>query len=234
MPEDSQIKGMIFDCYGTLIDINTDESSFYTYDAVSKWLQYQGVKIDPIVLKEEYRNKAKYIVECSAESHPEIKVEEVFESICNENSIWGIDAKKLGIETSRVFRSASLQEIEVYPESLMFLEKYRDLPKCIVSNGQRVFSELELRFLGLHQYFDFIIFSSDVGYKKPDTRMFERALEIMGLEAHEVMSIGDTPENDIFPPQDIGMQAMHIHDAWKEVEETEKIDEDTENKGEEA
>jgi haloacid dehalogenase superfamily, subfamily IA, variant 1 with third motif having Dx(3-4)D or Dx(3-4)E len=228
MPESSQIKGMIFDCYGTLIDIQTDESSFDTYDAVSKWLQYQGVKIDPSVLKEEYRNKAKYIVESSAESHPEIKVEEIFESICDENSMWEIDARELGIETSRIFRSASLRRIGAYPQSLMFLEKYRDLPKCIVSNGQRVFSELELRFLGLHQYFDFIIFSSDVGYKKPDTRMFERALEIMGIEAHEVMSIGDTPENDIFPPQELGMQAMHIHDAWKEVEETEKTDENAE------
>lgn len=229
MPEDSQIKGMIFDCYGTLIDINTDESSSYTYDAVSKWLQYQGVKIDSLVLKEEYRNKAKYIVESSAESHPEIKVEEVFESICSENAIWEIDAQKLGIETSRVFRSASLRTIEAYPQSLMFIEKYRDLHKCIVSNGQRVFSELELQFLGLHQHFDFIIFSSDVGYKKPDTRMFEQALEIMGLEAHEVMSIGDTPENDIFPPQELGMQAMHIHDAWEEVDGSEKRDENTEN-----
>jgi len=228
MPEVSLIKGMIFDCYGTLIDIQTDESSFDTYDAVSKWLQYRGVKIDPSVLKEEYRNKAKYIVESSAESHPEIKVEEIFESICDENSMWEIDAKELGIETSRVFRSASLRRIGAYPQSLMFLEKYRELPKCIVSNGQRVFSELELRFLGLHQYFDFIIFSSDVGYKKPDTRMFERALGIMGIEAHEVMSIGDTPENDIFPPQELGMQAMHIHDAWKEVEETEKPDENAE------
>ncbi|WP_319508653.1 HAD family hydrolase [uncultured Methanolobus sp.] len=228
MPEVSLIKGMIFDCYSTLIDIQTDESSFDTYDAVSKWLQYRGVKIDPSVLKEEYRNKAKYIVESSAESHPEIKVEEIFESICDENSMWEIDAKELGIETSRVFRSSSLRRIGAYPQSLMFLEKYRDLPKCIVSNGQRVFSELELRFLGLHQYFDFIIFSSDVGYKKPDTRMFERALEIMGIEAHEVMSIGDTPENDIFPPQELGMQAMHIHDAWKEVEDTEKKDENAE------
>ncbi|WP_094226758.1 HAD family hydrolase [Methanolobus psychrotolerans] len=227
MSEGSQIKGLIFDCYHTLIDIQTDESSFSTYDAVSKWLQYRGVKVDPSVLKEEYRNRTKYIVETSAEFHPEIKIEEVFESICNDHSMWDIDAKELGIETSIVFRSASLRKIEAYPQSRMVLEKYRDLPKCIVSNGQRVFSEVELKFLGLHEYFDFIIFSSDVRYKKPDTRLFEKALGLLGLEAHEVLSIGDTPENDIFPPQELGMQAMHIRDAWKEVA-------DIENKGDEA
>lgn len=234
MSESSQIKGLIFDCYGTLIDIQTDENSFYTYDTVSKWLKYQGVKIDPLVLKEEYLSKANYIVENSEELHPEIKIEEIFESICNENSIWDIDAKELGVETSRIFRSASLRNIEAYPQSILLLEKYRDLPKCVVSNGQRVFSEPELRFLGLHQYFDFIIFSSDVGNKKPDTGMFKKALEFMGLEAHEVMSLGDTPENDMFPPQEIGMQAMHIHDSWKKIEETEKIDADSENTDEEV
>jgi putative hydrolase of the HAD superfamily len=234
MSESSQIKGMIFDCYHTLIDIQTDESSFDTYDAISKWLQYQGVKIDPNALKDEYRNKAKHIVETSAESYPEIKVEDIFGSICSNYSVWDIDEKELGIETSRVFRSASLRKIEAYPQSLMLLEKYRDVPKCIVSNGQRVFSELELKFLGLHEYFDFIIFSSDHGYKKPDTRLFEKALERLGFEAHEVMSVGDTPENDIFPPQELGMQAMHIHDAWKEVEEIEQINAETENTDDET
>ncbi|WP_406662029.1 HAD family hydrolase [Methanolobus sp. ZRKC3] len=222
MPESSQIKGLIFDCYRTLIDIQTDENSFDTYDTVSKWLQYHGVKIDPLVLKEEYRTRVKYIFETSAESHPEIKVEEIFESICKENSIWKIDAKKLGIETSLVFRSASLRRFEAYPQSLLLLEKYKDIPKCIVSNGQRVFSELEVRFLDLYQHFDFIIFSSDLGYKKPDARLFEKALKRLGLETHEVMAIGDTPENDIYPPQELGMQAMHIHDAWKEVSEIEE------------
>ena len=51
MFEISEIKGMIFDCYGTLIDIDTDENDYYTYDTVSKWLKYKGVKIDPEVLK---------------------------------------------------------------------------------------------------------------------------------------------------------------------------------------
>jgi putative hydrolase of the HAD superfamily len=64
--------------------------------------------------------------------------------------------------------------------------------------------------------------------------IFEKALERLGFEAHEVMSVGDTPENDIFPPQELGMQAMHIHDAWKEVEEIEQINAETENTDDET
>ncbi len=215
MFESYTVKGLIFDCYHTLVDIRTDENDFYTYDTVSKWLQYQGVRIDPDKLKSEYHAMAAEEVEASAEAHPEIRVEEIFSRICKENSIWNIDELKLGIETSRVFRSASLRKIGVFPQSLRLVEDSSDLKRCILSNGQRVFSELELRFLGLHDLFDIIIFSSDVRYKKPNPKIYRLALDRMQLEPEEVLFIGDTPENDITAPLELGMQAIHIQDAWK-------------------
>src|SRR5450759_3298768 len=116
---------------------------------------------------------------------------------------------KLGIETAKVFRTSSLRKLEAYPKSLRLLEKYRDVPKCIVSNAQRVFTKQELRFLGLYDRFNFGIISSDHRIKKPDTRLFSMAFDRLGFEPWEVLSIGDTPENDIYPPQSLGMNAMH-------------------------
>jgi len=49
------IKGVIFDLYNTLIDIRTDEESISTYEQISKWLIYQGVKISADDLKNEYK-----------------------------------------------------------------------------------------------------------------------------------------------------------------------------------
>ena len=143
----------------------------------------------------------------SAERHPEIKIEEIFAEICKENAIWKINTNKIGIEASRVFRAASIRRLRVFPQTIQLIEHYANVPKCIVSNGQRVFSELELRFLGLHDYFDFIIFSSDVGYQKPDLRLFMTALKKMGLETEpmSVMSIGDSQENELAPASKIGM-----------------------------
>jgi len=214
MFESSGIKGMIFDLYGTLIDIRTDEDDFYTYDTVSKWLQYKGVKIDPEVLKSEYHSKIADRMAVSKEQYPEIRVEEIFAEICNENAIWKSDTTYLGIETSKVFRSASLRRMRPFEESLKILLRYKDIPKCLVSNGQRVFSEKELRFLGLYEHFDHVIFSSDVRYKKPDPRIFKIALNRLKLKPDEVLSIGDTVENDVITPREIGMEAMHVYDAW--------------------
>ncbi|MGB3907936.1 MAG: HAD family hydrolase [Methanomethylovorans sp.] len=213
----SRIKGIIFDCYGTLIDIETDENDYYTYDTVSKWLKYKGVNIDPDDLKLEYHSRIRYKMEVSQEKHPEVRVEEIFAEICNENAIWKSNITYLGIETSKVFRSASLRRLRPFQESLKILKRYKDISLCLVSNGQRVFSEKELRFLGLHEFFDNVIFSSDVRYKKPDQRIFRMALERMKLKPEEVLSVGDTPENDIIAPREIGMEAMHIYDAWRDL-----------------
>ena len=126
--------------------------------------------------------KVREKMEDSREIYPEVRVEEIFAEICKENSIWRIDEKSLGVETSRVFRAASMKKLRPFPQSIRLIEHCINIPKCIISNGQRVFSELELRFLGLYDYFDFVIFSSDVRYKKPDLRLFMTALKKMNLE----------------------------------------------------
>lgn len=218
--ESCHIKGVIFDCYQTLIDIHTDEHALETYEVLSRWLAYQGVKIEPKKLWDTYMFKVRNIMEHSEEIYPEVRVEEIFAEICKENSVWKINEKQLGIETSRVFRAASIRKLRAFPQSIRLIEHCINLPICIISNGQRVFSELELRFLGLYDYFDFVIFSSDFGYKKPDLRLFITALKKMGLELEPkcVMSIGDSYENDIVPARELGMSAMHVEEAWKQFD----------------
>ena len=213
MLQNGKIKGLIFDCYKTLIDIKIDEKSRKTNERLSRWLLYQGVRIEPERLREEYRWKVINRLGNSDQLHPDIRVEEIFAEICAENAYREIDPVWLGIEAAKTFRTASLRKLEAYPQSLRLLEKYSNVPKCIVSNAQRIFTEQELRFLNLYDRFNFVIISSDHRIKKPDTRLFKMALD--QLEPWEVLAIGDTPENDIYPPQNLGMNAMHIHDAWK-------------------
>lgn len=214
--ETCQIKGIIFDCYMTLIDINTDEHSHETYEMISHWLSYQGVIIKPEKLRDSYMLKIREKMDESLEIYPEVRVEEIFAEICRENAIWRVNEKRLGVETARVFRAASIRKLRPFPQSIKLIERCINIPKCIISNGQRVFSELELRFLGFYDYFDFVIFSSDVGYKKPDLRLFMTALEKLGLEYEpkSVLSIGDSYENEIKPAKKLGMCTMNIEEAW--------------------
>jgi len=209
------IKGIIFDLYNTLIDIHTDEETINTYEAVSKWLIYQGVKISAEDLKNEYRRMAKEGMEDKWEKHPEIRVEEIFARICKSHALRDIDKDKLGVETARAFRAGSLRRLQLFPQSLHLLQQLKSYPKVIVSNGQRSFSEQEMRYFGLYEQFTHVIFSSDFGHKKPDPRIFLEAAKLMGREPEELMCIGDSFENDIAASSRLGMKAMHIEEAWR-------------------
>jgi putative hydrolase of the HAD superfamily len=209
------IKGVLFDCYKTLIDIQTDENSLDTYKPISSWLIYQGVKITPEELMAEYRGSCRLEIESGFEKYPEVKVERVFAGICKNHALWNIDEAVVGIETARTFRASSLRRLQAFPQSLRLLDQLTGYSLGIVSNGQRVFSELELKYLDLYKRFPLVIFSSDLGYKKPDPRIFLAATEHLGLRPEEVMFVGDSFDNDIIPAIQLGMKAMHIEEAWR-------------------
>lgn len=213
--EEKGIKGLIFDLYNTLIEIKTDEDSINTYEPVSKWLIYKGVKISAEDLRSEYNWLVKEAMEGRWEKYPEVNVHEVFTTICKAHAVLEIDAKVVGAEASCAFRAGSLRHINVFPQSMRLLLELESYPKVVVSNGQRVFSEREMRYFGLYGKFNHVIFSSDFGHKKPDPRIFLEAAKLMGLEPEKVMSIGDNFDNDIVPSSRLGMKAMHIEEAWK-------------------
>jgi putative hydrolase of the HAD superfamily len=209
------VKGILFDCYRTLIDIETDENDQETYESVSNWLIYQGVRINPDQLKTEYRGSCLLGTRATGQEYPEVRVEKIFEGICKRYSFWNIDETTLGEETARAFRSASLRRLQVFPQSLRLLEALKEYPLGVVSNGQRVFSEIELKYLDLFDHFKSVIFSSDLGFKKPDPKIFLAGARALGLNEEEVLYIGDNFENDIIPSAKLGMKALHIEEAWR-------------------
>lgn len=209
------IKGMIFDCYNTLIDIDTDEDGSRTYEPICRWLIYQGVKVAPDELENEYKRAVNEYLASRWEMYPEVRVDQVFTKICQAHALWDIDEDAVGVEAARAFRAASLRRLKAFPQSLKLLDMLAEYPKAIVSNGQRVFSELEMRYFGLYDKFQPVIFSSDLGHKKPDPRIFLEATRRLGMEPEEVLCIGDNFDNDIVPAAKLGMKAIHIEEAWK-------------------
>jgi len=209
------IKGIIFDCYNTLIDIKTDDVSVDTYRHVSNWLIYQGVKIDPDELMDEYKKKSEEELKSRWEKNPEIKIELVFGNICKQHALWDINDSVVGVETARAFRAASLKHFRAFPQSVKLLKELEGYPMGIVSNAQTVFAEPELKYLDLHKHFQFVILSSEFGHRKPDPRIFLEGARKLGLKPEEILSIGDSMEHDIAPSEKLGMKAMHIEEAWK-------------------
>src|SRR3954447_11554115 len=63
----------------------------------------------------------------------------------------------------------------------------------------------DLEQMGLTERLDFSVFSSEVGFRKPDPRIFERALEALGVAPENALFVGDRLYEDIRGAGELGM-----------------------------
>jgi len=64
----------------------------------------------------------------------------------------------------------------------------------------------DLAELGITERLDVALFSSEVGRRKPDPEIFERALDALGVGASEALFVGDTLASDIAGAAALGMR----------------------------
>jgi putative hydrolase of the HAD superfamily len=84
----------------------------------------------------------------------------------------------------------------------------------IVSNTGRTPGVVLRRILERHdmlRYFDTvaIAYSDEVGFRKPDGRIFRRSLDALGVEPARALHVGDNPDADVLGAQRVGMRAAH-------------------------
>jgi putative hydrolase of the HAD superfamily len=68
--------------------------------------------------------------------------------------------------------------------------------------------ELLCRSHGLADYFDFVLASEAVGYAKPGPRIFQRAIELAGVEPARAVHVGDSFEDDVLGASRLGIDAV--------------------------
>ncbi len=96
------------------------------------------------------------------------------------------------------------------PELLQRLRK-RNLKIGLVCNTGRgpghALREL-MRREGILDYFDATVFSDEIGYGKPDPRIFLTAAERLELKPRDILHVGDNLENDVRGAQSAGMKTI--------------------------
>jgi len=75
----------------------------------------------------------------------------------------------------------------------------------IISNSPIAFHKRVLEKSGLLHYFDDIIVSCEVSYRKPDKRIFNIALERLKVMPNEAVYVGDIPCIDVPGAKELGM-----------------------------
>ena len=90
------------------------------------------------------------------------------------------------------------------------LEDLKSRCKLGVIANQSLGTEDRLKAYGIHQYFDVIVSSAEVGVEKPDPEIFRIALEKAGCLPQEAYMVGDRLDNDIEPAASLGMHTIWV------------------------
>lgn len=80
----------------------------------------------------------------------------------------------------------------------------------IVTNGWTEVQTECLRACGLSTLADDLVISGAVGLSKPDPALYRLALERLGAEARDAWFVGDSPRNDVWGPQQVGLRAAYL------------------------
>jgi putative hydrolase of the HAD superfamily len=211
-------KNYIFDLYGTLIDINTDEWCDELWQKMSIFYGYRGASYTYEELNQEYGRLVEKEKKAVHKKHPnysviDINIEKVFRELYTQKGVNPTNAQVL--YTAEVFRCFSTKYIKLYDGVIDLLDTLKKKGKKIylLSNAQRSFTENELNMLGLTKYFDGICISSDEECSKPDTNYFKILFDRYGLEKSESIMIGNDFRSDIGGAYDFGIDSLYIHQS---------------------
>ena len=160
---------LIFDLYGTLVDIHTEESDL-VWEKTALYFGFYGAHytgeelhraFDAAMAQREAKAGQSY------ECFPDIPCEQVMTQLFRDKGI--ADDGQLGVNAAQLFRIASIEYIRLYPGVLKALAalRKRGYRLWLLSNAQRIFTAYELRHLGLGAQLDGIYLSSDYGCRKP-------------------------------------------------------------------
>ncbi len=208
-------KNYIFDLYGTLVDINTNEWKASIWKNMALIYTMHGAAYTPKELNKAYNH---YLADAIAAiphdkytTHPEPQVEYVFQRLFTEKGM--ACSMELARTMAVTFRALSLKYIKLYDGVKELFQAIHDHggKAYLLSNAQRVMTEPEIRMLGIYDEFEDVIISSDVGCAKPDIMFYQHILQKHTLDPKDCIMIGNDYITDIQGSYQAGMDSLYLH-----------------------
>ncbi|MGD8497918.1 MAG: HAD family hydrolase [Chromatiales bacterium] len=103
-------------------------------------------------------------------------------------------------------------QVEVFPEALDALDALGSVYRIgAITNGNA-----DVHRIGIGHHFDFVLYAAGVGAAKPHRDIFLAALEHTGLDAAEVVHVGDDPACDVMGAAAVGMRTVWVNSAGRD------------------
>lgn len=206
---------ILFDLYGTLVDIHTEDDAPGVWRKLALFYGYHGAHYTPRELRAAFHAgmaAQNATAGQSYEGYPDMPVEPVLaELFCRKGA--GENAAANAVAAAQVLRIAQTRYIRLYPGVKPALAALRAAGHTLIllSNAQAAFTAPELRMLGLEPCFDAVYLSSDYLCRKPDPHFFAVPLRELALDPAACLMIGNDAATDIAGAKRAGMAAFYLH-----------------------
>lgn len=191
------VKAVIFDLDNTLVDFMLMKRQ--AIDAAVGAMIDAGLKLT----REDIHGRIDAIYKERG-----IEFQNVFDHLLY-NEFNKVDYKILsaGVIAYRRAREAALVPYPHVYSTLMELLKL-GLRLGVVSDAPVREAWLRLTYLNFHHIFDHVVTFDDTGERKPNAAPFKRVLELLGVQGHEALMIGDWEERDVVGAAKVGMKTV--------------------------
>jgi HAD superfamily hydrolase (TIGR01549 family) len=219
----SPIKAVIFDFIGTLTNVrgySLEAAKLTTKIKLHKAIVNVGFKVDPKSFLEAYTQ--------AHEKYRIIRYQKLFKVT---NAIWISEAlNNLGFKATpddlsiktvvNAFFEDYLNSLELRPCAKKMLKKFSTDHKLgLVSNftyAPVIYAGL--RKLSISQFFNAVLVSDEVGWRKPHPKIFNEALRRLKVSAHETIYAGDSPLEDIKGAKVTDMKTVFVPSQFYSLE----------------
>ncbi|MCE0494495.1 pyrimidine 5'-nucleotidase [Vibrio salinus] len=127
--------------------------------------------------------------------------------------IWAEQLNTTPQELNYSYMQAMGDICTLLPGARELIEKLSQKVKLgIITNGFSDLQSIRLEQTGLAPYFEHVIISEEIGIAKPDRRIFEHALTLMGNpDKSRVLMVGDNPHSDILGGLNTGIDTCWLN-----------------------
>ena len=224
-----EIRAVVLDYGHTIVDFGrTEEALLGAYrqirERIEAALEIEAPEVGHLI--DRVAGEVDRLVRVSYEERrmEELDTLEVFEEVLNNALGVSVPADVVG-HIVALDHSAFSNTITVSEENRAALAalKERGYRTGLISNVTLLpdLMRADLEALGLATHLDQALFSSEVGVRKPDPRIFRVMLERLGVDAGEAVFVGDRLLDDIGGAKGVGMRSVLTHEF--RVEEPEEI-----------
>lgn len=209
----SKYRAVIFDAGGTLI--GTDDPLGFEKDLAAAFADL-GVSAGA----EQLRGLMSRLQKVSRRRRQQIGGWSRSEEEQRQNILW---VATFLLENLGVSDDVEGKATEIYDrfKAGAFIDLFSDVRPALDGLSQRgitmgvlsnypPFLERNLHLLGIHHYFAFFVVSSILGLEKPDSRIFQAAVQEAGYPLEKILYVGDSPHDDVEGAQGVGLDVILV------------------------